>query len=952
MLRQKVIQPSVSPYAAPVVLVRKKDKSLRLCVDYRLLNAKTVKDAYPLRRIEEALDALHGSKYFSSIDLAQGYYQVGISEKDRHKMALRVGCGGLYEYLRMPVGLCNSPGTFQRLMEACLAEANFDILLIYLDDILVFSSSIEDHLNRLDYVFSRFKAHGLRMKLTKCHFFQKKVTFLGHQVSAEGVTTDPEKTKVIRDWQRPRTISQLRSFLGLASYYRRFVRSFSKIASPLHGLLSNGGRKTFRSRKKRKRVPVKMDTHDIDFELKWTEECTTAFETLKSCLISAPILGFPNFSRPFIVETDASLQGVGAVLSQDQENGRVVIAYASRSLRPSERNMDNYSSLKLEMLALKWAVSDKFRDYLLGSKFVVFTDNNPLSYFQSARLDAKEMRWAAQLAQFDFQIKYRSGKANQNADALSRQPSLPQQFSNVNMDEIHADNDATQTDIFESLMHSVPLDCLLKRAIAGDCKTQVQLDSIDAAMPALPTFPSIEQEELQARKESDHHIAQVVKWVKTGHKPTDRQMGIETNNTKKLLKKWDKLEMKNGILWLKSTNPDGEHFSLFVTPESMKNQVLELLHDAAGHQGIERTLSLVRRRCYWIGLDADVRNWIRHCERCTVSKQAMPNVKPKIKSLLAYKPLEIVAIDFTQLEKSSDGRENVLIMTDVFTKFTVGVPTKNQKAVTVAKALVNEWFYRYGIPSRLHSDQGRNFESSVVRELCAMYGVSKSRTTPYHPEGNAQCERFNRTMHNLLKSLPPDKKSKWPEYSSELVYCYNVAPQASTGYSPFYLMFGREPHLKIDLLLGLVDGTEQSSTEWIAVHKRRLCEAHKFAKQNLEKASQKRQERCNEGSRDTSIAIGTRVLLRNRPSGRNKIQDHWDSTPYRVLDRLQDNVYVIKLADGTGPAKNVTRKEILDLSKSLDRDFSDYRDIAEPTAKKMLRTTLHTSSGMRMLNPS
>ncbi|MEW8547227.1 MAG: reverse transcriptase family protein, partial [Candidatus Thiodiazotropha sp.] len=166
------IQPSVSPFAAPVVLVRKKDKSLRLCVDYRLLNAKTIKDAYPLPRIEEALDALHGSQYFSSIDLAQGYYQVGISEKDRHKTAFRVGCGGLYEYLRMPMGLCNSPSTFQRLMEVCLAEANFDILLIYLDDILVFSRSVEDHLKRLEYVFSRFKQHGLRMKLSKCHFFQ------------------------------------------------------------------------------------------------------------------------------------------------------------------------------------------------------------------------------------------------------------------------------------------------------------------------------------------------------------------------------------------------------------------------------------------------------------------------------------------------------------------------------------------------------------------------------------------------------------------------------------------------------------------------------------------------------------------------------------------------------------------------------------------------------------
>lgn len=219
-------------------------------------------------------------------------------------------------------------------------------------------------------------------------------------------------------------------------------------------------------------------------------------------------MGFPDFSRPFIVETDASFQGLGAVLSQEQENGHVVIAYASRTLRPTERNMDNYSSLKLEMLALKWAVSEKFRDYLLGSKFVVFTDNNPLSYFKSAKLDAKEMRWAAQLAQFDFQIKYRSGKVNQNADALSRQSSHTGQLSDVAMGRVHVDSNVIQADVFEVITNSVPLNSVLKNIISSQSKLTVRLDSTEAAITAMPTFPSVEPQELRLKQESDHHIAQ------------------------------------------------------------------------------------------------------------------------------------------------------------------------------------------------------------------------------------------------------------------------------------------------------------------------------------------------------------------------------------------------------------------------------------------------------------
>ena len=186
-----------------MVLVRKKDGGLRLCVDYRQLNAHTVKDAYPLPRIEEALEAIGNSKFFSSIDLAQGYYQVAIDEDDIQKTAFRVGTGGLFEYLRMPFGFCNSPGTFQRLMEACLGEANFDLLLLYLDDILVFASIIEEHIKRLEYVFSRLKEHGLKMKPGKCHFFKREAKFLGHVLSEKGIITDPDKTKAVKDGPDP-----------------------------------------------------------------------------------------------------------------------------------------------------------------------------------------------------------------------------------------------------------------------------------------------------------------------------------------------------------------------------------------------------------------------------------------------------------------------------------------------------------------------------------------------------------------------------------------------------------------------------------------------------------------------------------------------------------------------------------------------------------------------------
>ena len=398
-----------------MVLVRKPDGRLRVCQDYRLLNAKTYRDAYPLPRIEEALQAMKGAKYFCSLDLAHGFYQLAIADEDIHKTAFRAGTGGLYEFLRMPMGLCGAPGRFMRVMDKIFGDQNFQTIINYIDDLLVFASSVEEMNERLDMVLTRLAKHGLKVKPEKCHLFKQKIKYLGHEISETGISPDPGKISAMMEWEIPRTEQELRAFLGLCGYYRRFVPGFARLAAPLHALLSGTGKGPNNSKRKYK------DTKFQPLGEKWDEKCTTAFNQLKTHLTSPPILGHPDFSKPFILEVDARFLGLGAVLSQEQEGKRVVLAYASRSLHKQERNISNYISMKLELLALKWAVTSKFRDMLMGTNFVVYTDNNPLSYLmKTAKLGATEMRWAAELSQFDFTIRYRSGISNGNADALSR----------------------------------------------------------------------------------------------------------------------------------------------------------------------------------------------------------------------------------------------------------------------------------------------------------------------------------------------------------------------------------------------------------------------------------------------------------------------------------------------------------------------------------------------------
>ena len=291
MLEAGAIRPSKSPYSSNVVIVRKKDGTIRFCVDFRKLNSKTIKDAYAIPRPEETLHLLVSAKYFTKLDLRSGYWQVEIEEEDKPKTAFQVGTLGFYEFHRMPFGLCNAPATFQRLMEMCMGDMNLRDCLVYLDDIIIFSSTFEEHIDRLTAVFSRLQEHNLKLKASKCEFMMSQVTYLGHIVSQEGIQTDPEKTSAIRDWPVPQNIKDVRSFLGFTGYYRRFIQNFARIARPLNDLLI--GHETFKKTKGKKRPKVKK----VPFV--WEDAQQKAFDTLKEKLTNPPILAYADYHLPF-----------------------------------------------------------------------------------------------------------------------------------------------------------------------------------------------------------------------------------------------------------------------------------------------------------------------------------------------------------------------------------------------------------------------------------------------------------------------------------------------------------------------------------------------------------------------------------------------------------------------------------------------------------------------------
>ena len=886
MLEAGAIKPSQSPYSSNVVVVRKKDGTIRLCIDYRKLNLRTIGDAYPIPRIEDSLHLLVGSRYFTKLDLKAGYWQVELKEEDKAKTAFHVGNLGFYECNRMPFGLCNAPATFQRLMERAMGDINLRDCLIYLDDIIIFSDTFENHLERLEAVFQRLHKYNLKLKASKCEFFRSEVTYLGHVVSQAGIKTDPEKIRVLKDWPVPKSIKDVRKLLGFAGYYRRFVKGFARIVRPLNDMLVGVSTK----KPTRKRMP---------FE--WGEDQQRAFETIIEKLSNPPVLAYADYRKSFKLHTDASSSGLGAVLYQQQDGIDRVIAYASRSLKPSERN---YPAHKLEFLALKWAITDKFHDYLYGTSFEVVTDNNPLTYVMTtAKLDATGHRWVAALSNYHFSLTYRSGKLNQDADGLSR----------LNEGQ---DQQVMYPDVLKAILNvsqvgrdEMPLaDSLLV------CRSMQQIAPTDVAPNEALKASVLTSTDWQKGQAGEPSIARVKQLIDSGQKPSKKAAKTECPDVRRYLRDWNKLKLKDNVLY-RTTTVSGEEYDQLIVPTTIKDTILQSLHDDMGHQGRDRTSWLVKTMFFWIGMDSDIENKVRHCGRCVRQKtRAVPVAE--LVNITSSAPMELVCIDYLSLEMSKGRYENILVITDHFTRYAMAVPTKNQTARTTAKVLFDNFFAHYGFPAKLHSDKAQNFESRVIRHLCKVAGIKKTRTTPYHPMGNGQVERFNRTLLQMLGTLQPTQKSDWKSYVLPLVHAYNATRHDTSGFSPFYLMFGRHPRLALDAFLGLEPSAESGRTqaEYTTKFQSRLSFAYQKASEEAARQTERYKSYYDQRVRESKLEVGDRVLIRALGlKGKIKIADDWEEMPYIVTEiPIKDiPVYKVRQEDGKGRTKTMHRNQIL-----------------------------------------
>ena len=883
MLRAGVIEPSESPWASRVVLVKKKDGKLRFCVDYRKLNNVTKKDVYPLPRIDDILDQFRGAQYFTSLDCMSGFWNVPLTDEAKEKTAFATHLG-LFQFVAMPFGLCNAPATFQRAMTQCVA--GLGVPGPYLDDIPIATKTWEEHVELLSKVFKRLLEWDFRLKLEKCDFACDHVTYLGHVITAQGIKTNPKLVDKVRGFPAPKDISGLRSFLGLTGYYRRFIPNYATVAAPLTALLKKG------------------------VQFTWNDAREEAFNLLKAYLTCDPILKYPDFDKEFILQTDASDYGVGAVLSQIQEDGHDhPIAYASATLNKHERN---YSVTEKECLAVVFAVK-VFRPYLLGPKpFTVVTDHAPLTALAKHRDTAGRLgRWNLILSEFKFHVRHKPGRAHANADALSRM--------------------VDPTPVIKSDMTGLLPDPpgVGKGGAVVNAVNEIPMEkSTDTSPPRVFDLAEIDRiDDLPELLVRDQLFGPLVEYLREGKLPSDG------NQRRWVTSEAGRCALRNDGILLRAkdtkTSKPTDPKVLICLPKSLQRVCMRVAHalPVSGHLSAETTYARLKNLVYWPKMKEEIFSYVRGCLTCQESKVPPAPGKYLMTPIVASMPLERVVMDVLgPLRVTEDGNKYIIIFTDHFTKWTTAVAMPDQLARTVAEALVEKVILCVGPMHTLASDQGTNFLSHIVEEVCDLFGTRQMQSVAYRPQTQGLVERFNRTLLSMLRCFVDEECNDWDKYLPYLIYAYNTSPNRVTGETPFRLMYGRDPKPFIRLPEVDPEKPVKSYSEYRETLEARMLSAYELAQKFSLKEYERMKHRLRSHARYVELREGDLVWLKRMafPTNLHRKLSRKYTGPWRILKLDGPNVRIAALGI-EGQERTVHRDHVKPMFLYRSPDLSQER---------------------------
>lgn len=732
-------------------------------------------------------------------------------------------------------------------------------------------------LENLKTVFQCFRDANLTLKPKKCALFQSEVSYLGHVVSEQGVSCDPKKTEAVRDWPQPCSVTDVRSFLGLASYYRKFIPNFSTIAAPLTELTQKNK------------------------QFCWSESCEQAFQNLKNLLSSPPVLAYPVEDAPFILDTDASLTGVGGVLSQIQSGEERVIAYASQSLNKAQRN---YCTTHRELLAVVTFIQH-FRHYLIGRNFLIRTDHASLTWLKNFR-NAEGMlaRWLVVIDMYDFHIEHRKGSLHGNADGLSRRSRvckrvgcpdcLDRRKPSSETTTASMDTDAPEEDVLAINLNRFANVCPIQGAKKQSAATKTQEPNW------LDTWT---KDEIRNMQREDPDIGEFLKLQESGQGKPSRDIihGLPPD-VRKLCQQWELLATyEQGVLCHQSeAGRDGSPCRRIVAPQILRDSIMEKLHNArtAGHLGRDKTKEAVMRRFYWPGLATDVKRWCLECDSCARRKPGPGFGKAPLCSTLQQvrQPLDRIAIDIVGgLATTRNGNRYIMVVADYFSKWTEAYAIHDHTASTVADKLLTEFICRFGAPSQIHTDQGREFEGELFTHLCRKLGVNKSRTTPYHPQSDGLVERFNRTLIQMLSIFVNDRRDDWDDHLPFVLMAYRASVHSSTGCTPNLIMLGRETNCPLDLMVGIPDQfppdlCPNMYVNWMQKSMRR---SFAFVHGSLGIAASRQEQNYDQGLRCRAFQAGDWVWRWYPPAVANKLGQGWTG-PYLVIRKISTVTYSIQ----------------------------------------------------------